>query len=284
MLFVVAHEPLPGASTPQERTLRLAAEAARHTGLPVVRLPFPFPEPSLCLPDSLPGDLAVYSGPIPAREHYRLLEQALAERGAALLNPASASEQVTSIEHWAPLLHDLTPKTVIMRAPSDLEVAGALGFPIFVRGLVKSAKERGEGACFLPDAESLAARAQAAWGRGQVLAARKAVRLRPLGREVMGFPTSREYRLMVLDGEVVGEGFYWGGRDPYGSPTDREREAMGFLARESSRRLEARLLAVDVGESLASGWLVVEAGDAQHTGLGHVPVHEFWERLKQRLG
>ena len=134
-LFVVAHEPAPDDRSPQARQLRVAVQAARQSDLRVVPLPWPFPEPADVLPDQLPGDLAVYCGPIPPwPEHYANLERALTERGAGLVNTAAASEQATRIERWHSRLAELTPRTVILDGPGDLPAAAELEFPVFIKG------------------------------------------------------------------------------------------------------------------------------------------------------
>jgi hypothetical protein len=48
-------------------------------------------------------------------------------------------------------------------------------------------------------------------------------------------------------------------------------------------RLEARLLAVDVGQLEDGSWRVIEVGDAQHTALGHIAPHLYWATLRERL-
>jgi hypothetical protein len=172
--------------------LRVAAQAARQSDLAVVRLPWPFPDPGEVLPDTMPGDLAVYSGPIPQHpKHYASLERELIARAARLVNTASASEQATRIEHWHHRLGELTARTVILRGPSDLAAAAELGFPLFLKGLVKSAKEHGLEACIARDTEALAARARAAWAREQSLVAREYLPLRQTGVTAMGFPRAR---------------------------------------------------------------------------------------------
>jgi hypothetical protein len=263
--------------------LRVAADAARQSGLTVLRLPFPFPAPGDALPDTLPGSLAVYSGPIPQYpEHYRSLETELASRGARLVNPAAASEQATRIEHWHERLGELTARTVILRGADDLPAAVALGFPVFVKGLVKSAKEHGLDACLAETPEALRARASAAWERGQTLVAREYLPLRLTGVIVTGFPHAREYRFIVLDTDVLARAFYWPSPDPFPSPSGEDEVLDGLVIR-AAERLDARLLAIDVGQLEDGSWRVIEVGDAQHTGLAHIPPHLYWTTLQDRL-
>jgi hypothetical protein len=281
VLFVVAYDPPPDDRSPQARQLRVTAEAARQSNLRVVPLPWPFTDAEDVLPDNLPGDLAVYSGPIPQRpEHYANLERALARRGAKLVNSAAASEQATRIEHWHRRLGALTARTVILRGPDDLADVAELGFPVFVKGLVKSAKELGLEACVAHDANALKARAHGAWAQEQTLVAREYLPLRYTGETMMEFPHGREYRFILLDQAVLASAFYWDGTDPFAGSEDDPPAALAINAAE---RLDARLLAVDIGQLIDGSWRVIEVGDAQHTALGHVAPHLYWITLRERL-
>ena len=98
----------------------------------------------------------------------------------------------------------------------------------------------------------------------------------------MGFPQAREYRFMLLNREVLSCAFYWDGPDPFGPPTAHDNPP-ATLAVSAAERLDARLLAVDIGQLADGSWRVVEVGDAQHTALGHIAPHLYWTRLRERL-
>lgn len=280
---MAAYDPPSDDRSPQARQLRVAVEAARQSDLRVVPLVWPFTDAENVLPDRLPGDLAVYSGPIPPHpEHYANLERAFARRGAQLVNSAAASEQATRIEHWHERLGSLTARTVILRGPEDLACVEELGFPVFVKGLVKSAKELGLEACLAHDAVALEARARGAWAREQTVVAREYLPLRYTGATVMEFPHGREYRFILLDRAVLASAFYWDGTDPFASPGG-EDQPPAALAISAAERLDARLLAVDIGQLTDGSWRVIEVGDAQHTALGHIAPHLYWITLRERL-
>jgi hypothetical protein len=147
---------------------------------------------------------------------------------------------------------ELTARTVILRSQGDLAAAAELGFPLFVKGLVKSAKELGLEACLAHDAEALAARAHGAWAREQTVVAREYLPLRYTGETVMEFPHGREYRFVLLDRDVLASAFYWDG--------------------------------TDIGQLDDRTWRVIEVGDAQHTALDHIAPHLYWTTLSERLG
>jgi hypothetical protein len=198
------------------------------------------------------------------------------------VNSAAASEQATRIEHWHKRLGALTARTFVLRGPDDLAEVAQLGFPVFVKGLVKSAKELGLEACLARDAHALKARAHGAWARDQTLVAREYLPLRYTGETMMEFPHGREYRFILLDQAVLASAFYWNGQDPFASPGG-EDDPPASLAMNAAERLDARLLAVDIGQLIDGSWRVIEIGDAQHTALGHIAPHLYWITLRERL-
>jgi hypothetical protein len=155
---------------------------------------------------------------------------------------------------------------------------------VFVKGLIKSRKESGWEACLAHAPADLAAMLERAKRhevseRG-VLIAREILRLRCNGHQVAGFPVSREYRIYLLDGRVIGSGFYWKGHDSFDHPTDEDTAAMHLLAITAAGRLRARLAAVDVGQLEDETWRVIELGDPQFSGVAHMPHHLFWHALQ----
>jgi hypothetical protein len=112
--------------------------------------------------------------------------------------------------------------------------------------------------------------------------AREYLPLRYTGETMMEFPHGREYRFILLDQAVLASAFYWDGTDPFASP-DGEDDPPAGLAMTAAERLDARLLAVDIGQLTDGSWRVIEVGDAQHTALGHIAPHLYWITLRERL-
>ena len=135
-------------------------------------------------------------------------------------------------------------------------------------------------ACLARDVETLEARARGAWKLEQTVVAREYLPLRYTGETVMEFPHGREYRFVLLDRDVLASAFYWDGTDPFAG----QDAPPASLAVDAAGRLDARLLAVDVGQLDDRTWRVIEVGDAQHTALGHIPPHLYWTTLRERLG
>jgi hypothetical protein len=184
-----------------------------------------------------------------------------------------------------PALQSLTPRSLVIRSLDECAGAGKqLGYPVFVKGAVKSYKEVGWAACVAEDEAGLRALAEKLLAReprsrGRVIV-RELVRFRSIDSDFSGFPIGREYRVFVYGEAVIACGFYW---DDYTGAVPLapvEEKTVRELAKEAARRLAVPFLAVDVGQLESGDWIVVEVGDGQFSGLSHVPVLEFWGKLK----
>lgn len=260
---------------------RLAA-AARDEGLRVFDLPYQdqgFDDILVYLPEGLTH--GIYNGGVTSPAYYEALCAAAAARGIEMVQPAWANELVMHFERFYPVIEDLTAESVVIADEADLQSAGMLGFPLFVKGTVASDKHRGLSACLAKDAASLAE--HAARRSPGVTIARRLLDLRLSGEEHNGFPISREYRIYLLRGGLVGLGFYWGDVDHFGELTAGERSDVLALCTEVYARTNAPMLSVDVGQITDGSWSIIELGDPQHTGIGQMAKHVWWRSMREML-
>lgn len=234
------------------------------------------------------GSSAVICGYVPAAGDYEQLASAAAGFGVTLVNTPAASEQITDFAAWYPLLEDVTPRSMILRDEADVRMVGdRLGWPVFVKGAVKSTKEAGWESCVAGDEMTLLCRLQDIARRPVTmrgaLIARQIAPLRRMGALRSGFPVSREYRLYLLDGHVIACVPYWDLVDPFGELTAGDHVAVAKLASACASRLDARLLCVDVAQTDRGEWIVVEVGDPQYTTLAHVARVAYYARLRAGL-
>lgn len=282
-----AHAPRQG-----ELNLRRLTEAARLAGCRVVPIPEDF--------DSVPPDDALWSLPDPSeevgiflgyvstREFYADLFAAAARKGVRLINAPDDSERAMEFDRFYPLISDLTPASAIIREAADVARVGqALGYPVFVKGGIKSQKEQGWAACLAHDESELRLRFEAAQrsdiAARNILIAREIAPLRPCPSPRTDFPAHREYRVYLYQGAVLGHGFYWGPNDPLGPLTGTELASVLDLASEAARRIGCPLMAVDVAQRQDGRWIVIETGDLQYSGVSHMPAQVFWQRLLTSL-
>lgn len=234
------------------------------------------------------GGVGMFSGSLGAAGCYSALCEAAHERGIALVNTPEESERAMDLGAWYPRVEELTARSVVVCEEADLDrAARELGWPVFVKGAVKSAKEAGWEACLARDADELrrhwlGARHDALRARG-VLVARELLPLRRSGEYVKGFPVAREYRVLLFGQHPLGLGFYWDGSDPWGRLDGHELAAVEEQARAAARLVGCPLLAVDLGQLEDGSWRVIEVGDPQYSDMAHVPHPAFWSNLLARL-
>ncbi len=262
-----------------ESNLQRLTDAARAAGCTVRAIPRNFAEvsPGEVL-EGLPSGDAVFVGYFSGWPFYEALDEAAGERGVRLVNDPAASRRAMEFREFYPLIADLTPRSVFLDSAEACAEAERLGFPLFLKGGIKSLKEQGWKACIAADGEELRRK----FAEGAVLA-RQVAPLRPCPGLRADFPASREYRVFLNGERVIGSGFYWGGRDPLGELTPKERQAIARLAQEAARRIACPLMAVDVGQVESGEWIIIEVGDLQYSGVTQISPHAFWQHLSSNI-
>jgi len=290
-----AAEQLPPSAS--ARDIAASTEAARLAGCRVFFLPPDFErcgdaEGALWHVPAQPTPMpAFWVGYIPSPERYAAIYEATRARNLLLPNTPAQHLDAQEFDRAYPLLNDLTPASAVVPVAADLRELSAAadavgGFPVFVKGAVQSRKAKGWRACVAENADELAALVAALlWlenrSRGRVVL-RRLARLRHSRVGPGDFPLGREFRAFVYRGAVVGLGYYWEGDDPLARLSPDEERTVRALAAEAARRVGAPYVAVDIGQEEGGGWLVVETGDAQFSGLSRVPRLELWSALRRR--
>jgi hypothetical protein len=188
---------------------------------------------------SVPG---VWIGYIPAAERYRAIYEAADAKGVCLVNSPEQYQTAMEFDRFYPLLIDLTPESVVLHSLEECaSVEERIGYPVFVKGAVKSNKERGWSACVANNAtelrtiaESLLAREGRSRGR---IIARKLAALRTVGTDGGDFPLGREYRVFLYQNEILACGFYWEGCSHTQELSEKYQQSVRELAHEASRRV-----------------------------------------------
>jgi len=278
------------ASSINGRELHAITEAARMYGCRVYPLPpsgdaeTPVESALAYVPVFDAPQAGVWVGYIPTPERYAALYRAALAHNICMVNTPEQYQSAMEFDRFYPLLGDLTPTSRVVTEPRQLAAAAeALGFPLFVKGAVKSNKEQGWRACVAEDMAQLSTIAeglfrQARRSRGRVIL-RRLARLRMIASDYQAFPLGREYRAFVHQGRVLACGFYWDEHADSARLTADEERAIHALACEAARRVGTPFIAVDIGQQEDGRWIVIEVGDGQFSGLSHVPVLELWGQL-----
>lgn len=179
----------------------------------------------------------------------------------------------------------MTPESVMLSSPDECSrAAEQLGFPVFVRGSVRSLKAAGWKACVAETAEELQTLVNKVFeseyrSRGRVIV-RKLVNLRHSRYSDEGFPLGREYRLFLYKDKVLGYGYYWEGEDILSGLSSAEESEVLNLAAEAARRLNVPFIAIDVGQLTNEEWIVIEVNGAQFAGASQIPLLSLWSAIR----
>jgi ATP-grasp domain, R2K clade family 3 len=289
-MLLLVEGPLEGDRVDADR-LGLVS-AAQSLGHPVHVIPH---EASLGpndprIPGLTRGDFqwAVVCGDTPSPTRYQRLHDEARALNLTLLNDPTQHLDAMELHRTVDRLEGLTPRTAIVKQVSELPAALArIPPPVFIKSTVHSRKWFGWKACVADDAREatelvtklLAMHSQS---RDHALV-RELLPLRRTGTTYEGFPLAREYRLFVLDADVVALGYYWPFGDPFGAPSERDDREMRELAHEVARRTRVPWLCVDVGQLETGEWRVIETGDPACSGLATVSPRSLISALAHGL-
>jgi hypothetical protein len=291
MVVVLSEDSFVDRNTINGRELHATVDAARMFGCRIYQIP---PNFDVCetaenalayLPIFDPPVIGIWAGYIPSVDRYRSIYEAALAKGVRLVNSPAEHQTAMEFDKFYPLLGELTPESVILTTTEGLAEAGtALGFPVFVKGAVKSNKDKGLSACIATNSVELAAIAtdlltRERRSRGRIVI-RRLVKFRTIATDSQSFPLGREYRVFVSRDGVLAHGFYWDEYHDSQSLSAAEERQITVLSIEAARRVGTPFIAVDVGQLESGKWIAIEVSDGQFAGLGHVGVLELWSKLK----
>ena len=291
VITVLSEEAFRDPGSVNGRELHVVTETARLMGCRIVPLPpqdfvSGSPDDALTyLPSFDPPIAGVWVGYIPPLDWYSGIYNAAEAKGVQLVNSPAQHQLAMEFDRAFPLLGDLTPESRAASSVDECLAAGRqLGFPLFVRGAIKSNKERGWSACVAQDETELGAIASTLLereqrSRGKVIV-RRLVKLNRIAEDPQGFPLGREYRVFVHRQTILAVGFYWEEYEEPGKLTVAEAAAIRRLAIEANRRLGVPFVAIDIAQLENGDWTVIETNEAQFAGLSQVPVLELWSKIK----
>jgi len=294
-VLVLSEAVLGPPATRSVRDNQEITEAAKLAGCRVYYIPSNFDECETAenalwhVPEQERETPAVWIGFIPSADRYGDVYTAAAAKRIRLVNTPEEHWDGLEFDRAYPKLVGITPETVILDHPAEWpRAAEQLGFPVFLRGAVRSRKESGFSACVAHDPTELQQIVNHLFAypyrsRGRVLV-RRLARLRHTRMTENGFPIGREYRVFLYRGAVLGLGYYWDGDDPLAALTADEEAVVSGLAAEAAARVGTPFLCADIGQMEEGTWTVIEVGDAQFAGTGHTPLLPLWQRLIAAVG
>ncbi len=289
MVFVLSEDQPDAARTVNAQETHSITEMARLLGCRVIYIPRSSDEASIedalaYAPEIDPPMPGIWVGYIPSFERYSTVYSVALAKGIRLLNTAEQHRTAMEFDQFYPLISDITPESSVVRSMGDVASVGErLGFPVFVKGAIKSNKDQGWSSCLAANEVELAELtrgllSQPARSRGKVIV-RRLVRLRHRQTGPDGFPLSREYRVFLYQENILAFGYYWDEYPDVWGVSSAERQNITVLAIKAAQRLGVPFIAVDIAQLDTDEWIVIEVADAQFAGLSQVSGLELWSKL-----
>jgi hypothetical protein len=166
--------------------------------------------------------------------------------------------------------------------PSAADVAEQLGWPVFVKGNRQTSKHKAELAVARTTEDF--ARIAEHYARDPILhlqpmVCRSFVPLRPVHAPPSDtIPPSFEFRTFWYHGVCIGASPYWASTREY-TWTGAEEQAALAAAQHTAQRIDVPFLVVDVAQTTASDWIVIECNDGQESGYVGVSPFALWQRV-----
>ncbi|TNE90340.1 MAG: hypothetical protein EP330_08465 [Deltaproteobacteria bacterium] len=226
----------------------------------------------------------LYRGWLLSLDEYEALYEAVSDRGDQLVVTPTEFEEALYAPFWIEALGSHTPESV-WTDDSDAREAWTLAMeelgppPWVIKDHVKSAKERWQAACFVPEGcdearfaeicEALVDIRGDRFERGLVV--RRFVDLAPIGFRTEAREAMDEHRLVFYEGRLVAHAPYF---DEEGStlPADQMRWI--------GEAVESSFFVADVARLAEGGWTVIEINDG---GCATLPETMDPRRLYRRM-
>lgn len=230
---------------------------------------------------------------------YQELEEDIRLLGGELINSYHQHCYVADLANWYHDFEDLTPKTWFR--PSDVPHDQSGSFVL--KGATNSRKSLWRTHMLAADRASVMdvyCRLLDDTMLGQQgIYVRQFEEFVSFGEGLNGLPITKEYRFFILDGEIVGAGFYWSEhfeelcdsrpasvlRPPIQWVKDHvcSRLKMGADS-DGKTQWKIRFAVVDVAQHVDGRWRIVEFNDGSMSGLSCVDAEQLYSNMWSMLG
>ncbi len=238
-------------------------------------------------------EMAIYRGWMLKPHTYARLATALAEKGLLLINTPAAYIHCHHLPESYHLIEGLTPRSTWIKTGLDVSIDQVMTAlqpfgdkPVILKDFVKSRKHEWNEACYISSAsdkqavEQVITRFLHLQGEdlNEGLVFREFIEFEPLAlHSKSGMPLIKEFRLFVLDGQIIFSTPYWEEGD-YGN--DQHTFPPIDFFRSVAQKIQSRFFTMDVARKRDGTWNIVELGDGQVAGL---PARADMEMFYQAL-
>jgi hypothetical protein len=205
--------------------------------------------------------------------YYKELEEDLAILSSKIINTYEQHSYIADLKNWYQDLKLCTPKTWFQASDVPMDEPGSF----VLKGATNSKKNLWRTHMFAEDRTQI----------GKVLAnlmddtmismqniyVRKFVPLKTYCKGINEMPITKEFRFFICDGQVLTGAFYWSSHvydlEEAGIPVPDVSEVPKEFLNDVIGRVgsNARFWVLDVAETEAGDWIVVELNDGQMSGL-----------------
>jgi hypothetical protein len=113
---------------------------------------------------------------------------------------------------------------------------------------------------------------------------REYIPLKRLTTGLNGLPITNEWRVFCYQDTVLCKGFYWASYPEAESQASWDPKADKLLKEIMSRVVDdVTFYVLDLAETLAGEWILIEINDGQMSGLGMCDPHTLYKNLRDTL-
>lgn len=239
----------------------------------------------------------IYRGWMLKPKQYSTLYEELLIKNYKLINSPIEYQNCHYFPDSYRFIKEYTPKTVWLTVENQHvdynqvfnRISAFHDSPLIVKDFVKSQKHYWNTACFIPSAtdeykvkaviEKFVDLQNTDLNEGLVI--REFVALNDLSiHSKTGMPLKQEYRLLFLNGHLLGSYDYW----EEGEYDAKEQPPLGFF-KDIAKRIESNFFSMDIAKAKKGDWIIIELGDGQVAGLpDKVGRQEFYSLIRQHYG
>lgn len=219
--------------------------------------------------------------------YHKELEEDVKILGSRLINTTRQHSYVADVQAWYGDIVDQTPTTWFNLA--DFKFWKKPG-SFVLKGQTNSKKQQWNTHMFAETAEDVdrvyKALSEDGFLSSQEIYIRQYEPLRSFGEGIRGMPITEEYRFFVLDGKIVGSGFYW---SQYPEVAEKNQLTPDAVPRNWLQSIindispNVRFFVIDVGRKIDHTWIVIELNDGCMSGLSMVEPEQLYSNLAKEL-
>lgn len=232
------------------------------------------------------GEISAVARMGAAPDYAERYEQLL-EWNVRLVHHPAEYELTSYLPNWYPRIAEFTPKSLWYEAaPSAAEIEAEFAWPVFIKGERQTSKH--DRSLSIAENPAQFREIMERWRRDEILhwqriVCRQFVNLRKVIDDFgKTLPKAFEFRTFWWKDVCVGHGPYWNSERYYLKPA--EEAAMLALGYEVARRLGVTFLVIDLAQTEAGEWIVIECNDGQDSGYSGVSPFKLWRKVLDLIG